>query len=488
MVHSNAMLTVLSFHAGDAALALRLLRWIENLGGCAGHRLILLADSSTPFDQCVKLLETAKPLFATVGLTATEEPVRGWIAGANSQWWAATQLANGEPFLWLEPDAVPLCPGWLNVLEGGYSACGKEHMGQIEKVTNAGLPPECLSGVAIYGPSVQKFPDMRQFPRPFNVDGAGLIVPKAAHTPLIRDFFGQMNLPPFFVRERTPSTPPNAFTLDWLPKHAVLFHRDKTHSLMPLLHAKLFPDREAFRMSDRPAQKLVVVFPVHNGDIRLAMHHATWLQKMGRVWDWPAVIAHDPSLPVPMVAQFRAQLEKCFGSVSVMTYPTPNMPYPGAANWTWQHTALAMQEPWLWFEADMVALKPDWIEQLQNEYDASGKEFMGVIVPNLGHLQGTAVYPAGAAQRMPAAMRCGPTQAFDMQTQEILPYCHEASSLIFHVWSILNGEPCPVGGGEVPSSITAEQARRWIPKTAVLTHRWKSHHLINLLLSGAYKP
>lgn len=478
----------LPFHSGDCHLAEQLLRWIGKMSDVSEFDCVLVADCSVPLDKAIEVKSLAEKVFKSAPLVTNSASVSGWIAGANSLWYRALDWAaeNGRSILFLEPDAIPLRPGWLQELAAAYSACGKAHMGHIAETNNAMLPPKCMSGVAIYGPEAASFPRPPQ-KQPFNVFYADLLLQNAAHTPLIRDFFGTKELPPVFVAHEQPDEPAHHFSLDWLPAGAVLYHRDKKHSLPPLLARRL---NIAWEPPRKRCEKIAVVFPVHNGDIGLALLHALWLRKMNVRWPHRAVIAFDPTVNDGAVNQFRGHLEHCFESVEWCRYPTPPIPaYPASANWMFQNVAHHMagqHSPWLLMEADAVVLKANWLDQLQAEYERAGKSWMGPLVHQLGHIQGTAVYPSDAAHRMPRTMACGNGEAFDMVAKlDMGDDRHDCGHLFFHTWSILNGQFCPVGGGEVPVNISLALAQT-IPKSAVAIHRVKGRSLIDLLLTGQY--
>lgn len=245
--------------------------------------------------------------------------------------------------------------------------------------------------------------------------------------------------------------------------------------------------------STSPREKIVVVFPVCGKDVSLALHHAEWLTQMATKWNHEAIISFDQTVRPKAVDQLHGALSECFSNVERFNYHCNARRYPAAANEAWKAIALEMHQnrrkfPWFWFEADSVALRPDWMTRLQEEYDCAGKSWMGVIVPGMGHLQGTAVYPGDAAARMPQALNARPDSAFDMAGhEETMSDRHDASHLMFHVWSILRGKACPVGGGSLPANITADQLEKWLPKTAVYAHRFKDTSVSDLLISGAFR-
>jgi len=59
---------------------------------------------------------------------------------------AACEMA-GEPFFWLEPDAIPLEAGWLKTIENEYSLCCKEFMLSSDK----NPPYDMIGGIGVYG-------------------------------------------------------------------------------------------------------------------------------------------------------------------------------------------------------------------------------------------------------------------------------------------------------------------------------------------------
>lgn len=72
----------------------------------------------------------------------------------------------------------------------------------------------------------------------------------------------------------------------------------------------------------------------------------------------------------------------------------------------------AYKEPWLFIESDCVPLRPDWIDQLANAYDAQPKKFMGSHVKDETgniHLARQSVYPFEfnpAVDRIGASTKC----------------------------------------------------------------------------------
>lgn len=481
------MIVALSVCGKDVDAAIKLAQWITRLGGCKEFDALIVVDLQTPFDKAIELLECMRAAFRSATLQVTSKHVHGWPFGPNENWKtvAIACKERGRHWLFMEPDAIPLKSSWLQELDAEYRQCGKKYLGNIYDCSQPFLPSRVMSGVAVYGPdAIDDIAPLPNTPRAWEVDASERMVSQGAHTEKIKHLFGQIDFPPIFVQTKTSQSPPNAFTLDWLHPDCVLFHRDKTHSLLPLLARKLFPSEAR--------EKIAVCFPVYAGDIGLAITHAKWMQRMGRKHAHKAIICHDPSCPVVLLNAFEQLLRVSFAEVESFVYSRPPIPtYPAAANFAFQSVALHMakqKSPWLFFEADTVALKPDWIEQLQAEYDACGRSWMGPHVQGMSHANGVMVYPADAAQRMPNAMSSGAHEAFDMRAAaDVMHDCHDCNHLLFHTWSILNGQWHPVGGGVVPANVTLDLAQK-IPRSACAIHRVKDASLVNLLLTGAFKP
>lgn len=475
------MIVALPTHTGDISELYRLLQWMEKLGGCGAHKAIIIADAATPFNIVAEASKLARKIFSDARVISTGASTSGWPQGANSLFRAAKVI--DEPFLWMEPDAVPLRPGWLDEIERAYIASGKKFMGHIYDCRQPLMPLRLMSGIAVY-PAHGGLPDLPDSPRAWDVDCAEIMIADGAHTPLIHHIWGQKDLPPVFTHRRTPQSLIQFKTLEDIPSEAAVFHRNKDGSLIRLLERKFFP---------RQGQQMAVCFNVHAGDVNLAVIHSAWLRKMNRRHNNVAVICHDPSCPITALNQLEQNLRASFAEVQTFVYQRPPIPtYPASANWAFQSTAFHMQSlarPWLWFEADAIALKPDWIDQLQNEYDSAGASFMGPVVAHMNHLQGTSIYPADAAARMVRAMSCGANEAFDMAAhQDTLNDRHDASHLMFHLWTLVGRMAHPVGGGEIPAGITADEISRWLPKSAVFLHRIKDDSVLRLLINGAFRP
>lgn len=245
-----------------------------------------------------------------------------------------------------------------------------------------------------------------------------------------------------------------------------------------------------------PPNEITVVFPVCPADAHLAIRHAEWLTRLvkrtseGR-WGYKAVIVKDMTLQPETLERFESLLLKCFRSVEVFTHPQPpDKVWPDAPNWVFQQTARHMRKagnPWLWFEADCVLLTHDGWDRIQSAYSVCGKNFMGPIVQDAGHMNGCGVYPANTPRLAPRAMLCK-NIAFDCEMKpDMIHDCHDARDLIQHIWTMRGENYAENSQGDAPSNISAGMAKRWLFKSAVMVHRIKDTSLTDMLITGLYK-
>lgn len=479
------MIAAFSVCKRDSRLLIDLLKWIEFLGPQKEHLALICADAATVFNDIIEAKEIAERVFKGCVVVTNDVSVDGWIEGPKSLFLTTAQWAqsNNMPFLLMETDAIPLKAGWLDAIAAEYETCGKPFMGHVYPSGNPALPPLVMSGIGVYAPATYTLvQEVVRAGANWDMAMTPVVVPHAHHTNLIHHIWGEMNNPPVFADENIPGTA--QFCLKQINPEAVIFHRDKTHSIIRCLKRRDHPELIT-------ALPITVVFPVAQ-DIPLALMHARWMRQMGCKHEHKCVIAFDGTINVHLLNEFKNAIEPMFASVEMFTYPTPPIrAWPQAPNWAWQHVANHMSfqdRPWLWMEADAVALVPNWLEQLQAEYEKAKHLFMGSKVKGLGHMNGCGVYPADAANRMPIAMKCT-ARAWDYDCKpEMIHDCHDASHLMNHWWSVMGEEISPVGGGQIPQNITADQMRRWVTKGSVFLHRVKDFSALTHLMSGAYKP
>jgi hypothetical protein len=237
------LLTVIPYCAKDSKEAARLLEWIFDLDGqITNHALLLVADDAVPLEEKKRLHELGRTVFGSVETIMPKCPasVNGayQVPAAAMFGRAAAHIDACYKFnwVWLEPDAVPLCSGWLDRLAAAYEACPKRFMGAVVKTTQPGVPQVHMPATMVYpncaGPDLQKYCDGKMA---FDMAFADYVVPRGQETPLIFHRFGSPSDVPTFKETKLPSDGPNVGTLENITKEAVLFHRNKDGTLIKLL-------------------------------------------------------------------------------------------------------------------------------------------------------------------------------------------------------------------------------------------------------------
>lgn len=145
------MIIAISYHDGDLDLMTRWANHVQKLGPYLNHHLVLLPVHGAPTAGIEQRLSGS---FSKLSVEICHHAERGWPISCNKAFetmaWAAYQKYK-QPFLWMEPDAVPLKQGWLNDIESEYRANGRPFMGDF--VAIAGVMPngvDHMSGIAVY--------------------------------------------------------------------------------------------------------------------------------------------------------------------------------------------------------------------------------------------------------------------------------------------------------------------------------------------------
>jgi hypothetical protein len=239
---NNNLLVVLPTYSGDLDAAERLLNWIRELDGRLDNPILIVVDQTVAAVDYTRLFELAKTVFSHARVLTLQVSGQGWKP--NTMFLRAAEYVNQHykaGFLWLEPDCVPLCAGWLAELETAYHASPLQYMGAIiEQTTQKDLPAKHLTGCSIYPNDAvelfDKMPDVTSGRKAWDIAGGEKVATKAQNTKLIQHFWGEsQEKGPVFVAKRITEDPSNYVMLDFLDKDACLFHRTKTHGLITLL-------------------------------------------------------------------------------------------------------------------------------------------------------------------------------------------------------------------------------------------------------------
>lgn len=482
------MLVALPVFSGDVSRLLNLLVWIKQLGGCSNHDAVIIADAETPAGQVLHLKAEALKSFSTVHIVTNESKVFGWIKGANSLFIEALRFAytQDKPWLFLESDAIPLCPGWIDAIEIRYRSSGKRYMGALVQCKNPELPPIHMPGVSVYPPNA--YDELahvvaRNQNVAFDLSIASITVPQAEKSDAFQHLWGEMNNPPTFADVGVPGT--GTFGLDFISPKAVLFHRSKDGTLIRLLQKRM-------GLQSTGEMPIAVVLPFCQKDSNLMVNALSWMTHLHPKLERTCVLHFDSSPPQNHIESIRRLAGELFMNVAVSRYQNPKPPWigwPAACNWSFRHAcdfvATNLKQPFLWMEPDMVALKPDWIFQIEREYHIGGKPFMGTVIGDfdglkMGHINGTAVYPPNACDVIKRSL-ANPHQAWDTGMKpDMITQTHQSNHIMQHCGAVVN-KCCKPANGALPTFNTQSDVDNLVIQSAVTFHPSKDGTLTQRL-------
>lgn len=200
----NSLLCVIGYCRKDAAAALELLKWIDELGGCQLHHCLLVVDSKVDGPQRVFIKMSAENSFASVEEIEFQEPAPPkvlrwplWRYFANQMWLRAAWHVSENcrlPWLWLEADATPMRAGWLDTITNSYYAQPKLFHGPIILAganRPAHWPAAHMAGVAVYPPRAGYIlKDFCGGEHTWDLGAGDTVVPKATKCRLIQHSYG----------------------------------------------------------------------------------------------------------------------------------------------------------------------------------------------------------------------------------------------------------------------------------------------------------
>ena len=176
-------------------------------------------------DRALRLIEHCRNLDGTKltvieGGKGTLAPYPACTTNAFHQ---AAAALRGQPFLWLEPDSIPLRAGWKAAIEREYERAGKPIL--APHLSENHFDKAC--GIAVYpGEAHWLIPKVFQFGA-WDLWMENHLAPLIARTNLIFHSYGHYT-PEGKARE-------HQFPADRgiIPDEAVIFHRDKAQELIP---------------------------------------------------------------------------------------------------------------------------------------------------------------------------------------------------------------------------------------------------------------
>lgn len=226
------MLIVLPFNDKDKALAVLLAEWIRDLGGVHRHQCLLVHHASTPAGEVIDPLRAA--FHNVVAMPLRDADPKSWPQGPNLMFrraalqihhLATTQPATKTPWLWMEPDAIPLKASWLDEIEAEYTRGRRPFMGAAVNHPNT---PVHMTGIAVYphdAPIVAPLLVTCEAAA-FDMNAKGETLPRMHPTNLIQ-------------HEWRPAPFATVADLERLQPHAAIYHQDKDGGLIRLLRTSL---------------------------------------------------------------------------------------------------------------------------------------------------------------------------------------------------------------------------------------------------------
>jgi len=242
----NSLLLVIPYHQKDAVLAKQLINWMSELQPMGYLQPCMIAcDNTVDRETQAEIFKLAKATFSTVDLLRIPVPLdrQGWIPGSNFMFEKVAQTIQEcikLPWLWCEPDCVPLRESWLDALSEMYAVQSKRFMGAWVDTKQPGMPERHLAGCAIY--DSHAYDGMKAFTASssvaFDIGAAGFTVMRSHNTPLIQHFWGKPDLAPTFREVKGEYDPENTIPMGWLKPEAIFYHRCKDGTLIDLLRAR----------------------------------------------------------------------------------------------------------------------------------------------------------------------------------------------------------------------------------------------------------
>jgi hypothetical protein len=200
---------VFSYHNGDAELALLSAKAITAMGINMRHKATVCAINDTAFLH--EITEELKKSFPEVGRIIAQDGYNNWPLGPNQMFSdaAAQCYAVNEPWMFWEPDCVPMKSGWADDLETEFrkepAILGHKYEGGV--ATNGKNIYNMIVGSAIYPPNFLDFcPSARSldtynmayrnaenYPEPWDVRCRWNFMAIGRDCPLLRTYWKSVN-------------------------------------------------------------------------------------------------------------------------------------------------------------------------------------------------------------------------------------------------------------------------------------------------------
>ena len=245
---------VIPFCKDDLQLTLNLLGWIKELGGLKQNHCVLVCGHHAEngiWPTAVDGIQfEASDIFKSVTLIRTPFPLKDESHPRGANWMFETTLKHmaatkaSGPWLWLEPDAVPMRSGWIQEIEEEYVRGmnqGYPILACVAELNDPEYSARIPSGVAVYPSNALGFYKELSLNRDkaWDVAFADRVASKVFHTTKIWNVLNHKT-PPVFVEKYREFMSNRVLKFETV-RHCALVHPSKDGSLLKILRSQPKP-------------------------------------------------------------------------------------------------------------------------------------------------------------------------------------------------------------------------------------------------------
>lgn len=259
-MEDTKILVVIPVCPKDVHLALDVLEWMIEMGQPKTHNLVL-STSGLSDQEVGSLSEKAAQIFLETAHVSFPDDAAHmpWPVPHNQQFGRTARVLSMRRkkspkgwvgrtqthFFWMEPDATPLVPNWLDVFEAQLQVAlkqGKWFMGDYVRVPRddprTANTPDHMSGVSVYPVLLSHFSQtaVTSYHAAWDIASASEVIPQAYFTKAIHHVYWE----PTFKKQRC---------LDMIRNEAVVFHQCKDGTL-----TKVLRQQRRTRLKDGPVE------------------------------------------------------------------------------------------------------------------------------------------------------------------------------------------------------------------------------------------
>lgn len=196
---------VVPFSVSDLPFINAYLGLMEHYAGIEKNNVLVVARKDVEA-KAVEVADRLRKLAKSSVLHLIPEIVPHWPSGPNDMFVRTVNYlrdnGNTESWLWMEPDAPPIAPGWAGALLGAHNEGGKPFTGRLlttmdscpnpnHPLAKEGYDGQHMNGVGIYPPDfhlrsqLYKMANRERPPVPWDIYCRWEIAPYCTHTDLI---------------------------------------------------------------------------------------------------------------------------------------------------------------------------------------------------------------------------------------------------------------------------------------------------------------